>query len=284
MFKYYDSKEGTIFYGTIIRDVVIALVALVLIFGSFGTIPQQHTGIRTQFDSVIGTVDSGLYFKLPFIQKVTPISTQTQVVSFEGANTLGAASKDLQTVNLAVVLNYSIIDSKVTEVYSKYRTESAHQSAVIEPILRDAMKATSAKYTAEELITKRATFVSEAEKTLVEQLQTKANLVAFERVNVVNIDFSKSFNSAIEAKVTAEQDALAAKNKLEQVKFEADQRVAQAQAEAEAIKIQAQAITQQGGKDYVNLKWIEAWKEGGAKVPNYIVGDGSSFLFNLNGN
>lgn len=258
---------------------VVAVVALVVLaFTTVGTVKAGYKGVRTQFSAVIGVVDSGLYFKLPFIQKVKKISVQTQVVSFEGENSLGAASKDLQSVGLQVVLNYRIIDSKVADVYSKYGTESAHQSSVIEPILRDAMKATSAKYTAEELITKRAEFVAEAERTLIDQLQAKADLVTFERVNVVDIDFSESFNGAIEAKVTAEQDALAAKNKLEQVKFEADQRVASAEAEARAIKIQAEAVTQQGGKDYVQLKAIEKWD---GKLPQQMIPGATVPFLNL---
>lgn len=266
-------------YAKIVGSVVLGLFLLIILFGSFGTIPAGYRGIRTQFNAVKGVVDTGLYFKIPFIQKVSRMSVQTQVVSFEGKNSLGAASKDLQTVSLAVVLNYRIIDSKVTDVYSKYRTEGAHQSAVIEPILRDAMKATSAKYTAEELITKRAEFVAEAERTLVDQIQTKADLVVFERVNVVNIDFSDSFNQAIEAKVTAEQNALAAKNKLEQVKFEASQRVASAQAEAEAIRIQATAINSQGGRDYVQLKAIEKWS---GLLPQQMIPNGAVPFLDLN--
>ena len=66
------------------------------------------------------------------------------------------------------------------------------------------------------------------------------------------------------------------------VKFEKEQRIAQAQGEAEAIRIQAQAITQQGGESYVNLKWVEAWEKGGSKVPTTIIGEGGgSFLFNI---
>jgi regulator of protease activity HflC (stomatin/prohibitin superfamily) len=63
--------------------------------------------------------------------------------------------------------------------------------------------------------------------------------------NIVNFDFSKSFNDAIEAKVTAEQNALAEKNKLEQVKYEAEQKVVAAEAQAKAIEIQAKAIQNQ---------------------------------------
>lgn len=239
--------------------VVVVLLLIALAFSCVGSIKAGQKGVRTQFSAVVGTVDSGLYFKAPFIQKVTKISTQTQVVTFDGGNMLGAASKDLQTVALSVVLNYRLLDTKVSDVFTKYGTESSYQTAVVEPMLRDAAKAASAKYTAEELITKRAEFVAETERILIEQFQTKTDLAVFERLNVVNIDFSKSFNSAIEDKVTAEQNALASKNKLEQVKYEAEQRVAQAQAEAEAIKIQANAINSQGGADYVNLKAIEKW-------------------------
>ena len=102
--------------------------------------------------------------------------------------------------------------------------------------------------------------------------------IVVHEVSIVNFNFSKSFKEAIEAKVTAEQQALAAKNKLEQVKYEAEQRISQAQGEAEAIRIQAQAIQNQGGAEYVNLKAIEKWN---GQLPAYMLGD-SVPLINLN--
>jgi hypothetical protein len=50
------------------------------------------------------------------------------------------------------------------------------------------------------------------------------------------------FNDAIEAKVTAEQQALAAKNKLEQIKFEAEQRIVEARGKAEAMTVESNAL------------------------------------------
>jgi regulator of protease activity HflC (stomatin/prohibitin superfamily) len=61
---------------------------------------------------------------------------------------------------------------------------------------------------------------------LKNKLETRFIIV--DDVNIVNFNFSDSFNRAIEEKVTAEQEALAAKNKLERIKFEADQAVAEA--------------------------------------------------------
>ena len=78
-------------------------------------------------------------------------------------------------------------------------------------------------------------------------------------VNITDFSFSTSFDSAIEAKVKAEQDALAEKNKLEQVKFQAQQQIEQSKAEAEKIRIQAEAITKQGGEEYVQLQRISKW-------------------------
>jgi regulator of protease activity HflC (stomatin/prohibitin superfamily) len=66
------------------------------------------------------------------------------------------------------------------------------------------------------------------------------------QVDILDFSFSKTFNEAIEAKVTAEQEALKAKANLERVKFEAQQEIEKAKAEAEKIKIQAEAITKEG--------------------------------------
>ncbi len=71
--------------------------------------------------------------------------------------------------------------------------------------------------------------------------------------------FSHRFDPAIEAMQTAEQNALKAKNDLERVTVEAQQRIALADAAAETINIQAQAIKEQGGAAYVQLKAIEQW-------------------------
>lgn len=73
-------------------------------------------------------------------------------------------------------------------------------------------------------------------------------------------------------KQVAQQSALKAENDLKRIQVEADQRIAQAKAEAEAIKIQAQAITQQGGRDYVQLQAIEKWN---GKLPDQMIPGGT---------
>jgi regulator of protease activity HflC (stomatin/prohibitin superfamily) len=129
---------------------------------------------------------------------------------------------------------------------------SDYKVRVIDPAIQEAVKAATAKYTAEELITKRAVVRDDIKTNLVARLQP--DYIQVSDVSIVNFDFSASFNEAIEAKVTAEQQALMQKNLLEKVKFEAEQKVATAKAEAESIKLQSDAAD---NEKYIELKRLE---------------------------
>lgn len=247
----YKNSDGDLLIGKIVIHSILVLLVIIIAFGSFSTIDAGYRGIKTRFGSVVGVLDTGLNFKLPLIEDIVRVNVQTQK---EQTNT-EAASSDLQNVSAVIAVNYNVQPDKVGDLYSRIGVD--YKSRIIDPAIQESVKAATAKHTAEELVTKRALVRDEIKSSLSERL-IKENLIVTE-VSIVNFDFSKSFNQAIEAKVTAEQNALAAKNKLEQVKFEAEQRITQAKGEAEAIRIQAQAITQQGGAEYVKLKSVEKW-------------------------
>jgi len=241
----------------IIIHSVLALIALIFVFGSFGTIDAGERGVQIRMGNVIGTKEPGLYMKLPMIDKIKVFNTKTQNVIYERETPLASASADLQDVQIATVVNYKLDATGVQKIYAEFGSQSVFEENVIRPAVRDTVKATASNFNAEELVTKRAEFTDAIQVKLAERLSSK--FVIIERVNVTDLKFSSSFSQAIEAKVTAEQEAQAAKNKLEQVKFEAQQQIEKAKAEAETIQIQAQAINSQGGEDYVNLKAVEKW-------------------------
>ena len=244
-----------------IRNVVIALVVIFLLMASLGTVDAGERGVKVRLGNVVGMVDPGLYFKLPFIESVKKINIRTQSVIYERENPLASASADLQDVNIATVTNYHIDATKVMDVYKQYRTLEAFEESVIRPAVRDTVKAVASQYPAGDLITKRPEFAEKVAQKLNERLVD--TYVVVEQSNITDIQFSESFTQAIEAKVTATQNAEAAKNNLEKVKFEAQQSIEKAKAEAESIRIQAQAINAQGGADYVKLKALEKWNGAG---------------------
>jgi len=238
-------------FAKFIKIAVISIVSLVLIFGAFGIVKAGDRGVKTRFGAVVGTVDEGLYIKIPFIEQVKKMDIKVQKDEVEA----NAASKDLQTVSSKLAINYNLSPDYTANIYKTVGID--YKSRLVDPAVQESVKAVTAKYTAEELITKRELVRDEIKALLSAKMLPYGVIIS--QVNITNFDFSQSFNQAIEAKVTAEQSALAAKNKLEQVKFEAEQRITTAKGEAEAIKIQAQAIQNQGGAEYVNLKWVEKW-------------------------
>jgi prohibitin 2 len=246
--------------------IVGGIVAFFLItFAPFTTIGAGKIGVVTVFGNVQSEVLSpGFHWVSPFAS-IHNISVQTQTISFDNqsvgdnteATSLGAASKDLQDVAIAVVVNYHIPSTGAKDIYQQFQGEDNFQRTQLEPIVRESVKAVSSQYTAEELVTKRIEF-SDKVTTLLTSKFVGIPAV-FDNFRVVNFEFSKDFTNAIEAKATAVQNAEASKNKLEQVKYEAQQQIETAKAEAETIRIKAQAITQQGGADYVKLQAIAKW-------------------------
>ena len=260
------TEDGTPRFVKIGGMVFLALFCLTLIFGSFGTISAGERGVKTQLGAIKGTVEPGLYFKLPYLQKVTRMEVKTRTINYDkngqegdAADTsqLSGASKDLQDVWIGVVVNYHVNPDKVEGIYAQYKSVENYEANVIEPVVREIVKTTSAQYTAEELVTKRAEYGDKVNVALTERFTEKDAIL--ERFSVTNFEFSKAFTEAIESKVTAVQNAEAAKNKLEQIKFEAQQTIETAKATAEAQRIQSQSLAAQGGKDYVSLKAIERW-------------------------
>ncbi|MFA5937604.1 MAG: prohibitin family protein [Candidatus Paceibacterota bacterium] len=243
--------------GKMIAHGLLAFFGVILLVSSFGTIDAGERGVKTRLGNVVGTVDPGLYFKIPFLEGVTKMSVRTQSVIYERENPLASASSDLQDVSIASVTNYHVDPTKVVDIYVQYRSLESFEESVIRPAVRDTVKATASQYTAADLVTKRADFAAKVAFTLNERLAD--TYVVVEQSNITDLQFSDSFSRAIEAKVTAVQEAEAAKNNLEKVKFEAQQTIETAKAQAESIRIQAQAINSQGGADYVELQKIEKW-------------------------
>jgi regulator of protease activity HflC (stomatin/prohibitin superfamily) len=267
-----ESRNGfTLIEFLIIVGAIFLVIGLIIGLGSFFTVDAGERAVVLRFGSVVRSASEGFNLKLPLVERVVRYEVRTQKEQVEAT----AASKDLQTVKTVVAVNYHLDVDDVSSVYRTLGTE--YKTRIIDPAIQEAVKASTANYTAEELITKRGEVKDNIQSKLHERLSQ--NHVIVSDVSIVDFDFSSSFNAAIEAKVTAEQTALAAKNKLEQVKFEAQQKIETAKADAEAIRIQAQAITSQGGADYVQLQAIKQWR---GDVPQYMMSGATVPFINLN--
>jgi regulator of protease activity HflC (stomatin/prohibitin superfamily) len=240
-----------------VKKIVIAVLAVVgiiafLILNPVVMISAGERGAMLHWGAVTDEIRSeGIHWVMPISSSVKEFKVTTQKVEV----TASASSKDLQNVSSVISINYNLDPMKVNKIYQNFRYDVA--DILITPAIHEALKAATAKYTAEELITKREQIKKDFQVSLSGSLAD--NGVQITDIFITDFDFSEDFNRAIEAKVKAEQSALEEKNNLAKVKYQAEQRVASAEAEARAITIQAKAVTSQGGKDYVQLKAIEKW-------------------------
>ncbi len=234
----------------IVAIIILIIFLLPLFFGLFGTVWAWERWVLLRFWAVQDKIfDEWLYFKIPYIDSVVIIDTKIQ----KEQTVSDSASKDLQIVNTVVALNFHIKPEKVAYIYQNVWVN--FKERIIDPAIQESIKASTAKFTADQLITSREAVREEIKKLLKTKLEPLWIIV--NDINIVNFNFSTSFNKAIEEKVTAEQEALAAKNKLERIKFEADQRIAEAKWKAEAMRVESEAL--KSNPEVLQLRALEKW-------------------------
>jgi len=249
--------------------IVIAAVAVVFIFilmNPFIFVPVGYRGIGLRLGGVTGRVYSeGMNFRVPLIEgsKIIEIRVQKEQVA------VSAASRDLQSVSSVIAVNFALKEDKVINLYQSVGEN--YKERLISPAIQESVKSVTARFTAEELITKRA----DVSDQILQELRSRLGEYGLQitDLNIVDFDFSPSFNQAIEQKVTAEQDALAAKNKLERVKFEADQAVEEAKGKAEAQRVEGEAL--KANPAVIELRAIEKWD---GQLPTYMTGTNTPFV------
>lgn len=240
------------------------LIALILLFGVFFTIPAGYCGVLTTFGAASQNVlGPGLHFKVPIMQGIVRMNVQVQ----KNQLTEHAASLDLQDVETTVATNWNIDDSDASWIYQKIGLEPALNDRIIQPVVSNAVKAVVAHYNAEELVTKRDQVRTQIEDLIRNNLKPYHVNVDVSGVSITDFQFSTDYASAIEQKQVAQQRAQQAEYELQQAKVEAERQVAQAQGQAEAQKLLQQTLTPQ----LIQQQAIQKWD---GHLPNVVGGNG----------
>ncbi len=228
--------------------VIAVVIAVVLIATSIAIVPSGSTGVVVNLGAVSENVLSeGLKFKIPFVTNIVLIDNRTQIAEITGT----AASKDLQTVSNKIAVNYRVDNASSATLYKNVGI--SYETRIILPSIQESVKSATAKFTAEELITKR----SEVSQVMKDELSAKVNPygITIENLNIINFEFSQEFNAAIEAKQTAQQLALKAEQDLSRIAIEAKQKVVEAEAEAKALQLKSEALSE----NILLLEYIQKW-------------------------
>lgn len=265
--------------SVIITVAVIVFLAVIVGFSAVTIVPAGNSGVVVTLGKVDErALDSGLHFKVPFVQSVVMMNNKIQKCEVES----NSVSKDLQTVSSAVAVNFHITSDSAAEIYRTIGVQ--YQDTVLQPAIQEAVKSVSAQYTAEELITKRTAVGDEIASALTEKVSEYG--VIIDKFNIVNFEFSEEFNIAIEQKQVAEQNYLKAQTEKEQqiMEAEADAKkqliAAEAEAEAKLKKAEAEAeanekINASLNGNILTYQQIQKWD---GKYPSVVSSDSSILI------
>lgn len=255
----YDFSIGKIL--GIIAGVLVAII-LIIAMASITTVPTGFVGVKTRFGKVQDDViQEGLNTKAPFIEKIVKIDCRTKKIETETST----ASKDLQEVSLKVAVNYNVNKETANNLYKEVGT--TYEDVIVNPSILESVKAITAQYTAEELITKRAEVSHKMQELLEEKIEIRGfNIVDF---NIIDLNFSDAYNQAIEKKQVAEQEAKQAEYELQKSKVENEKKIAEAEANAKVMEVQNASTTENALKLKeleIQQKFIEKWN---GQLPTY---------------
>lgn len=258
--------------GIIVVLVIIGIVAS----ASVKIVDAGHRGVLLHWNAVdisSPPMDEGLHFVVPFQDDIVQIEVRTLKYDKDTRS----ASKDLQTVQTTVTVNYHPDKEAVHKLYKNLGLD--YENRVIQPAIEETVKQVTANYNAEELITKRPLVKQDIESSIRDRLNQFD--VVTEVISITDFEFSPLFDKAIESKVEAEQKALKAENDLRRIEVEALQHeaqakgiananIAEAKGEAEAIAIINKALSE--NPNYLEWLKTQAWD---GKLP-LVVGEGGT--------
>ena len=251
-----QAKASLLKQPHLVRNVLISVVGVVVVmsFWPFRTVPTGSRGVITQFGAIKGIQNEGLVILAPW-EKLALFSVRAEKADIENAD---GSTSDTQPVKVSMTVRYSISVGRVSEVYEKY-SHDGDLGSYVQTATQEVFKAVTARYTAPDLIAKRAQVSSD----ITSALRSKLDLYGAQVINVDmrNFSFNGDYMKAISEKVTQEQLRLGAENKLRTVEAEQKQKVAVAEAEASALRATAD------GEAYANLKVATAQAEA-LKVQN----------------
>ena len=254
---------------------IIVILLLVAAAGVFVTVDAGTVGVVKRFGAVKDVaLPEGLHFKMPFAEEVVPMTTR--LTASEAKAT--AASRDLQIVTTDVTTTYAINGALAPLTFQRVGTPEKIAATIVNPAVQESVKAVTAKFTAEQLVTQREVVKQQIQQAIESFINTTLDekevqgALNIANVAITDFKFSDEFNKAIESKVQAEQAALQAKN-------EKLRRVTQAEAAAEEVKLaaaaqaftieaesiaRAEAITREaealsGRPEVLRLRTIERW-------------------------
>lgn len=241
---------------------VAVLLTVIILLCGIRIIDSTEIGVVRTWGQINREINAGLNIVNPISDSVEKYDLRVHVRNADFAS----YTKDAQPVSASIEYQYKLCPGEVMTVAKEYGTYEILETKIA-GVVEERVKSVFAEFSAMPLLERRSTLSAE----VLDSLRDLEDLyhIQFTAAVVNNIDFSDAFEASVEAKMTAEQDALRAEQekksalvKAEQAKevaaINAEAAIAQANGEAEAMRIIREAL-QNMPDAYIQQMWIEKW-------------------------
>ena len=218
---------------------IALLIAFIVVPFSFHTVQTGQVAVVKHLGKITHVRGAGTVFDFWMFNSYTKYDTKVQNLEI----TTATYSSDAQVMDVAMTIQYQIMTDKVIDIATQYGSLEALENR-ISSIAIEKTKAVLSAYKAMDIIANRAAISPEVESVIKDAIGEEY-FVNVTTVVLTNIDFSDSFEKAVEDKMIAEQAKLKAdydnQTKIAKAEAEAEAKLKAAQAEIEIAKAKAEA-------------------------------------------
>jgi regulator of protease activity HflC (stomatin/prohibitin superfamily) len=254
------------------KQTALMILISITLSGCIGCeqVDEGYRGIKSEFGKVVEEPKNpGLHWYNPFTSSIDEIDVRER--KMEG--TTSAFTSDTQGVQINYAVTYYPDPIKIGDIFKQFG-EHFETRMALDKAIESAIKDTTGRVKADDLVKSRETVRKDAEKELKDSFIHRGVIVT--KLELANLDFDDAYEAAVEAKVVAVQKAAEAKNVTVRIEEEARQTVMTAKAESESMRIKSQALAQNKG-----LIEFEIAKKWDGKLPEIMMGSSSIPMINL---
>lgn len=219
--------------------------AILFVVSTIYTVDEGEALVLKSFGKVQGNVyTSGIHFKLPWFETIT---YPTRTVPYTAS--LISRSREGLNIESDFTVRYRVVEDKIDLIYSQYaKSIQELEEKVIIPVLRESLRDSISQVTAADVHSQRTAMARQINTDAISNLAKY--YVEVEKVNLRQIKLPDSIEDAIQKKIQAQEEAIAAEKR-------AEIRIIEAKGIAESQEIINETLT---GR-YIQLEAIEAYKQ-----------------------
>ncbi len=210
-------------FGKIITTIVLVFLAIITIFSSVYTIKDTETAVVTTFGKAEVNNNKGIQWKIPFVQKVSKVSTTTYGFTIGYVENEDGSESDVQEEAEMITNDYNFVDADFYVSYRvsdpiKYKYASNQPETILKNIAMSCIRSTMSAYTVDSaLTTGKSEIQSNIKQMIVNKLEKEDIGLVLEDILMQDVeppttDVSNAFK-AVETAKQGKESAINEANK-----------------------------------------------------------------------